>query len=748
MKIILKKFSILLIVIIFILLLENMTYASEKREGIENFPEDYRPYLYELKNRHPNWNFIALYTNLDWKYVIDNENVFGKNLVPKSYSDIWKNTNEGEYNVEVDAGWVDCSRAAIEYTMDPRNFLNEVRIFQFEELSYDERTNNLDSIEKILYGTEFYNNIVEYRKSDGSLITTDKKYSDEILSAAKTSAVSSYHLASRIKQEVGPFLSHSSISGIVSGYEGLYNFYNIGATSSSEPMGAIINGLRYARDGKGASQSVKDKYRIPWNTKSIAITGGGIFIGESYINKGQNNIYLQKFDVNDEKPGDLFWHQYMTNVLAPYSEANSIYNGYKKSNLLDNIPMNFVIPVYDNMPETRVENLNISRSDFVQDNTSVYADVSTTLNLRSGPGTSYETITSIKSGEIMKRIAKGIQSGERWDKVVLNNGITGYVFSSYVKEVEKPQITNIELKLSKNRINKNERINLEVKILPEEIKDAKLTYKSNNTSVAQVNQNGEILGVGAGRTSIVVMAENGVSSSIEIEVVTEIEEILVDIDNITLQIGENYKINTLIYPKDATDKTIKYESLDNDIATIDSNGSINAITKGETQIKISSGKVEKLIDILVIDKINSDDLKFDNNLSIEANIINGIDITKNTVLDIKNLIYTEYEINIYNADNKLLEDNDLVGTGSYINISKDANTIIEYKVLIYGDVNGDGKINSVDLLVLQRHILEIEKFNGIFLKAGNINKNGKNPSSLDSLLIQRHILGLQKIEQK
>ncbi len=748
MKIILNKFSGFLIVIILIFLLGDVVYASEKKEGIENFPEDYRPYLYELKNKHPNWNFIALYTNLDWKYVIDNENVFGKNLVPKSYSDVWKNTKEGEYNVEVDAGWVDCSRAAIEYTMDPRNFLNEVRIFQFEELSYDARTNNLESIEKILYGTEFYNNIVEYRKSDGSLITTDKKYSDEILSAAKTSAVSSYHLASRIKQEVGPFLSHSSISGIVSGYEGLYNFYNIGATSSAEPMGAIINGLRYARDGKGASQSVKDKYRIPWNTKSIAITGGGIFIGESYINKGQNNIYLQKFDVNDEKPGDLFWHQYMTNVLAPYSEANSIYNGYKKSNLLDNIPMNFVIPVYDNMPETIVENLNISRSDFVQDDTNVYADVSTTLNLRSGPGTSYETITSIKSGEIMKRIAKGIQAGERWDKVVLNNGITGYVFSSYIKEVEKPQITSIELKLSKNKINKNERINLEVKIIPDDVGDYKLTYKSNNTSIAQVNQNGEILGVGAGKTSIFVVAENGVSSSIEIEVESQVEEILVDVDNLTLQTGENYKINTLIYPRDVTDRTIKYESLDKDIVTINSDGNINAIKKGETQIKISSGQIEKLIDILVIDKIDTDDLSYDNNLNISANIITGIDVEKNKVSDIKKLISTNYEINIYNVNNKLLEDNDLVGTGSYINISSGGNTIIEYKVLIYGDVNGDGKINSVDLLVLQRHILEIEKLNGIFLRAGNINKNGKNPSSIDSLLIQRHILDLQIIKQK
>ena len=136
----------------------------------------------------------------------------------------------------------------VEYTMDPRNFLNQVRLFQFEKLSYDEKITSLDGIEKILYGTEFYNRIVDYRDSYGNLITTDKKYADMILGGGRTSSVSSYHLASRIKQEVGPFLSHSSISGTVEGYRGLYNFYNIGATSSSEPMGAIINGLKYARN--------------------------------------------------------------------------------------------------------------------------------------------------------------------------------------------------------------------------------------------------------------------------------------------------------------------------------------------------------------------------------------------------------------------------------------------------------------------------------------------------------------------
>ena len=168
--------------------------------------------------------------------------------------------------------------------MDPRNFLNEVRIFQFEELSYDANSNSLDGIEKILYGTEFYNTKVSYLDSNGNNVSMSEKYSDLILRAGRTSLVSPYHLASRIKQEVGPFLTHSSISGNIDGFKGLYNFYNIGATSSSEPMGAIKNGLQYAKDGKGASDEIKRKYLIPWNTKERAITGGGIFIGSSYIN--------------------------------------------------------------------------------------------------------------------------------------------------------------------------------------------------------------------------------------------------------------------------------------------------------------------------------------------------------------------------------------------------------------------------------------------------------------------------------
>ena len=57
--------------------------ASEKKEGIENFPESYRPYLYELKKKYPNWNFTALYTGFDWEYVIRTRKYFWEKFSSK-----------------------------------------------------------------------------------------------------------------------------------------------------------------------------------------------------------------------------------------------------------------------------------------------------------------------------------------------------------------------------------------------------------------------------------------------------------------------------------------------------------------------------------------------------------------------------------------------------------------------------------------------------------------------------------------
>ena len=741
-----KKIILLLILLISFATVSN---AAQRKEGIDSFPDSYKPYLLELQKKYPNWNFIALYTDLDWNYVIDNENQFGKNLVPKSYSDAWKNTKPGEYNVEVDAGWVDASRKAVEYTMDPRNFLNQVRVFQFESLSYDESTNNINAIEKILYGTEFYNKIVQYYDSNGSQITMTSKYSDLILEAGRTSKVSSYHLASRIKQEVGPFLSHSSISGIVPGFEGLYNFYNIGATSSSEPMGAIKNGLQYAKDGKGASQATKDKYLIPWNNKQRAITGGGIFIGSSYINLGQDTVYLQKFHVTSND-GSLFWHQYMTNVLAPYSESKLIYNGYVNSDLLkDNL--SFIIPIYNNMPEIPVQSPAISDSDFVADNTKVYADVSTTLNVRSGPGTSYESITTVDRNAVMTRIAKGVQKGELWDRVQLENGIIGYVFQSYLKEVPEVQIEKINLSASNTTMKKGDSQKLNVEIYPEDAKNHEIEFTSSNTKVLTVDNSGTVLAVGNGTAKITAKAkENSVSSSLEIQVYTPVTDLELNVEQLTMQEGDSFIIIPSIYPIDASNKNVKYSVENQTIAQVSSDGKITGKSQGTTTVTVTTedGNITKTITINVVQRIGEDEINWDSSLKVENSMVTGWDATKMTVEQIKNKIQTAYTIEIYNSKNELLTDTQNAGTGSTIRFIDENNVIkMEYHIVLYGDVNGDGKINSTDLLVLQRHILEIDMLKGYFKTAGNINKNGKNPSSLDSLLIQRHILGLKLIEQ-
>lgn len=608
-----------------------------------------------------------MYTNLDWNNVIQQESQFGKNLVPKTYSDNWKNTTPGQYNVEVDSGWVDSSELAVKYAMDPRNFLNEVRIFQFETLSYNSSTNNINSIEKILYGTEFYQNKVSYLDNKGNMINTNETYSELILRGGQKSAVSTYHLASRIKQEVGPFLSHSSISGKVSGYEGLYNFYNIGATSSIEPMGAIKNGLQFAKDGKGASQTTKNKYLIPWNNKEKAISGGGIFIGSSYIQVGQNTVYLQKFDVNDDRGSNLFSHQYMTNVLAPYNEARSIYKGYQKNGILD-LQISFIIPIYNNMPDIQYESPNINLNNYVADNTKVYCNA-TNVNLRTGPSTSYEVITMLSKDTKMTRITKSISNGERWDRVQLENGMVGYIFQTYVTEMPA--------------YNKVTGINL-------------------------------------------------------------------DKEELYISIGENLKINAYIEPANANNTKINFKSDDEKIATIDENGVITAQKEGETIIYAISEENENIkakCKITVVRKMQEAEVQFNTPLILNNLDVSGIDYNQNTVGDIKNNIISNLEIVIVNSNNEILSDDAIIGTGNKIQVKEDGKILKEYQIIIYGDVNGDGKINSVDLLVLQRHILEIETLDDIYQKSANIRKNGNKPSSVDLLLIQRHILGLQIIKQ-
>jgi hypothetical protein len=68
-------------------------------------------------------------------------------------------------------------------------------------------------------------------------------------------------------------------------------------------------------------------------------------------------------------------------------------------------------------------------------------------------------------------------------------------------------------------------------------------------------------------------------------------------------------------------------------------------------------------------------------------------------------------------------------------------TTVNFDVVIYGDVNGDGQIDVLDLAKIKKNILHMEYLTGPYLKAGKINNSAQVTIS-DLLSVKKHILGL------
>ena len=86
-----------------------------------------------------------------------------------------------------------------------------------------------------------------------------------------------------------------------------------------------------------------------------------------------------------------------------------------------------------------------------------------------------------------------------------------------------------------------------------------------------------------------------------------------------------------------------------------------------------------------------------------------------------------------------------VGTGDTLVISN-GSTTKSYKVVIYGDNNGDGKTSIVDLLRVQKDILGSSNLSTYDRRASDTNRDGK-VDVVDLLRVQKQILGNSTIEQ-
>ncbi len=307
----------------------------------QGFPESYKDGLRALHAKYPKWVFVADHLDYTWEYALNGQSVLGRNLISSSSISSWKSLENGAYDwvngkwIGFDSdSWVCASKEIIAYYMDPRNFLDEESIFQFQLQSYNASIHNVDGLRTLVSGSFL---------ATGSIINDETNvatsYVDMIILAAQKSGVSPYLLASSIIFEMGSNGSSNSISGTLKGYEGYYNYYNWGAYAANG-LTAIQNGLAYAKETDAATLR-------PWNTRYKALIGGAMKFGNDYINQGQDTAYYKKFDY----VGSPFSHQYMTNIMGAYLEGTESAEGYSQS-IRKSTGLVFKIPVFKEMPET------------------------------------------------------------------------------------------------------------------------------------------------------------------------------------------------------------------------------------------------------------------------------------------------------------------------------------------------------------------------------------------------------------
>ena len=293
----------------------------------KGFPESYVVSLAKLHAVHNNWNFEASNTNVSLDEAVSNEySPVYKNLINTSNKNQLSTDGSAYSNgtyIQFEPGWYAPSRDTLKYYMDPRNFLDDNSIFMFEQLSNNSSVTK-DDVQSLLNGTFLSGNYVYNNQT--------LSYAETFLSAGRDYNVNSIHLAARVLQEQGTDGRGATIAMTYSDGLTYYNYFNFNATGSSNAE-IISNALNYA---------VKNN----WNNPYVAIRGGAQQISNGYITNNQDTLYYQKFNIvgNSSK----YWHQYMSNIQAPYTESYSTYKSYYNSNLI-NTAFTFKIPVYSDM---------------------------------------------------------------------------------------------------------------------------------------------------------------------------------------------------------------------------------------------------------------------------------------------------------------------------------------------------------------------------------------------------------------
>ncbi len=153
------------------------------------------------------------------------------------------------------------------------------------------------------------------------------------------------------------------------------------------------------------------------------------------------------------------------------------------------------------------------------------------------------------------------------------------------------EVTSIQIQnKDKTELTIGDSHKLTATIEPSNATNNKIAWNSSNTSIATINENGEVKALKEGTVKITSKSTNGKEDSIELNIKNpdiKISNIILNETNISINVGETKQITITIEPNNATNKTVTWTSSNENIATVE-NGKVTAITEGTRNIIATS----------------------------------------------------------------------------------------------------------------------------------------------------------------
>ena len=154
--------------------------------------------------------------------------------------------------------------------------------------------------------------------------------------------------------------------------------------------------------------------------------------------------------------------------------------------------------------------------------------------------------------------------------------------------------TGITIDCTEKTIDRGSEFTLTATVLPEDASDRTCTWSSSDPSVAQVSKDGTVTGKGAG-TAVITATSNdgGFTASCKVTVEVHVTGIELDQSYSRMREGMHGQLTYQITPEDAPDQTVRWQSSDESVVTVDDNGELSAVSPGTAVITVTTADREK-----------------------------------------------------------------------------------------------------------------------------------------------------------